>query len=177
MRERCDRAFAALLEQRRSDGDGYLDDSHFSRHYHTFHSLSELEADLALLEKFDASTLSGAVKEMFDALKVNARHYIVTKHAHDTDTDADKNALIEFRIANKSMLGTAWGAYWKKGEFWLWNKDPAKMKYEQSGSIKMVEEYENSKAIHIPPISFLAHTPVPVCAHPDVPKELHFGKE
>ena len=29
----------------------------------------------------------------------------------------------------------------------------------------------------LPPISVLAHTPVPVCAHPDVPKELHFGKE
>ena len=177
VRERCDRAFAALLEQRRSDGDGYLDDSHFSRHYHTFHSLSELEADLALLEKFDASALSGAAKENFDALKVNARHYIVTKRAHDTDTDADKKALIEFRIANKSMLGTAWRSYWSKGEFWLWNKDPGKMKYEQSGSIKFVEEYENSKAIDIPPISFFAHSAAPVCAHPDVPKELHFGKE
>ena len=29
----------------------------------------------------------------------------------------------------------------------------------------------------IPPIAFFVHPPEPVCAHPDVPKELHFGKE
>ena len=177
VRERCDRAFAALLEQRRRDGDEYLDDSHFSRHYHTFHPVRELEGDLALLEKFDETSLNGEAKRNFDALKVNARHYIVTKSAHDTDSEVDKKALIEFRVANKSMLGTAWGAYWKKGEFWLWNKDPGKMQYESSGSVLFVEKYENSKAIDIPEIRVVKVYGAPSCRSASVPKELWFDKQ
>ena len=150
VRERCDRAFAALLEQRRRDGDEYLDDSHFSRHYHTFHRIEDLEGDLAVLESFNVSLLEGIAKENFESLKVNARHYILTKRAHVTDSEADKNALLAFRIENKARLGTAWGAYRNKGEFWLWNKDPGKMKYEQSGSTRFVEKYENDLAVKKP---------------------------
>ena len=177
VRERCDKAFASLLEERRRAGDGYIDDSHFSRHYHTFHPVRELEGDLALLEKFGASALDGEAKENFEALKTNARHFIVTKRAHDTDSEADKKALMEFRAANRSMLGTAWGSHLKKGEFWLWNKDPKKMDYERSGSILFVEKYENGKAIDIPEIRVVKDYGLKACVSGFVPKELRFGAE
>ncbi len=147
VRERCDRAFSDLLEQRRKEGDEYLDDSHFSRHYHTFHRMDELKDDLALLESFDESLLDGEAKENFTFLKINARHYIITKKAHETDSKVDKKALMDFRVKNKNRLGTGWGAYFKKGEFWLWNKDPVKMKYEKSGSYRFVEKCENEDAV------------------------------
>ena len=177
VRERCDRRFSELIEKYRNERVVFIDDSHFSRDYHKFHSAGELKDDLALLEKFDCGLLQDEALENFKRLKVNARHYIIAKRAHDTMGDADKKALLDFRIANKPFLGTAWGAYWNKGEFWLWNDDPNKMRYEMSGSSKFVEEYENSKATSIPPIAFFVHPSDPACAHPDVPKELHFGKE
>jgi hypothetical protein len=137
----------------------------------------ELEGDLALLEKFDSSSLSGEAKENFEDLKVRARHYIITKRAHDTDSDADKKALTDFRIAHKLKLGTAWGSHLKKGEFWLWNKDPGKMQYESSGSMLFVEKYENSKAIDLPEIRVVKDYGAGVCVSGFVPKELRFGKE
>lgn len=177
IRERCDRGFAAMLDRHRREGIEYLDDSHFSRSYHMLHRVDELEGDLALLKGFDESGLDGDAKERFESLKTNARHYIVTKRAHETESDADKKALLEFRIANKARLGTAWAAYRNKGEFWLWKKDPMKAQYEESGSVRFVERYENERAVDIPEIRVFKDYGPPSCVSSMVPAELRFGKD
>lgn len=178
IRERCDRGFAKLLAQLKAEDTEFLDDSHFSRHYFKFHTVADLEGDLRILESFDAAKLDGESKRRFEDLKINARHYIVARRAHETESAADLKALLDYRIAHKASLGMPWKAYWNKGEFWLWNKDPAKRRYEDTGIVRVVEEMENRLPPYWPEIRTVRDYGVGKgCAHKDVPKDLHFTRE
>ena len=74
----------------------------------------------------------------------SARHYVLVRQALLTESEKDKQALLAYRIAHKASLGMPWQSYWNKGEFWLWNKDPAKRRYEDTGIVRVVEEIENA---------------------------------
>ena len=144
LRERCDRAFEKLLAELKATDTEFLDDSHFSCHYHRFHSVRDLEGDLAFLERFDASGLDGEAKRRFDDLKVNARHYILTKRACETESEEDKRTLLDYRIAHKSSLGTQWRGCWNRGEYWLWDRSPERRRYVETGIVRVVEAIEES---------------------------------
>ena len=143
IRARCDREWPKLLAYLKAEGIEFLDDSHFSRYYYRLHTEEELQSDLDLLEGFDARMLSGSERKRFDDLKVNARHYILCRRAVGTESESDKKALVDYRIAHKASLGTPWKSYWNKGEYWLWNPDPAKAAYERTGIVKVVEAIED----------------------------------
>ena len=146
LRARCDERWDRLLSWMEKNDIYFIDDGHFSRCYYRFHDVDELEGDLALLESFDDSALSGEAKERFANLKLCAKHYIITRKTLETKTEADKKALVDFRVAHRDALGTSWSDMWNKGEIGLWNNSLEKRAYMDLGISTYVEAIEQGMA-------------------------------
>ena len=145
LRARCDARWDALLTWLEKNDVDFLDDGHFSRCYHRLHDVADLEGDLALLESFDGSALTGEAKARFADLKLCAKHYIVTRRTLETKTEADKKALVAFRVAHRDALGTSWSSQWNKGELPLWNDSVERRAYMDLGIASYVERFEQGK--------------------------------
>lgn len=141
LRERCDRRWAELLAWFRENDIDFLDDSGISRCYYRLHEVEDLEGDLALLEGFDASGLSGEAKNRFEDLKLCAQHYIITRKTLATRTEEDKKKLIDFRVKHRDRIGTSWSGQWLKGEVALWGT-PERKAYMNLGIASYVERFE-----------------------------------
>jgi hypothetical protein len=145
VRERCDKKWDELLTQLKERNIDFLDDGHFSRCYYRFHTIDDFEKDLALLNSFDASVLSGEAKERFENLKLCAQHYIITRKAFLTKSKADKKALIDYRVKHRDAIGLTWLAQWRKGEIALWDNTDERRAYMDLGISCYVENFEQGK--------------------------------
>ena len=145
VRARCDKKWDELLTQLKERNIDFLDDGHFSRCYYRFHAIDDFEKDLALLNSFDASVLSGEAKERFENLKLCAQHYIITRKAFLTKSEADKKALVDYRVKHRDAIGLTWLAQWRKGEIALWDKTDERRAYMDLGISCYVEEFEQGK--------------------------------
>ena len=76
LRERGDRARAAIRERMDAQKNDVLDDSLLSSFAVDGHTEKDLRDDLAFLEGVDASALAGAAKARWERLKAEARGYI-----------------------------------------------------------------------------------------------------
>ena len=144
VRERCDRRWPKLRKFLRDREIEFLDDSHFSRCVHKLHTVEELEADKAVLDRFDASVLDGVAKKRFLALKALAQQAVLVKRMFVDPSEENKNAVSEFRKANKDSLGYGWLRIYTKGEFWVWNETPRKIFQENSAIKRYAERLEDS---------------------------------
>ena len=122
----------------------FLDDSHFSRCVHKLHAVEELETDMAVLDRFDASVLDAVAKKRFLALKALAQQAVLVKRMFLDPSDENKKAVSEFRKANKDSLGYGWLRIYTKGEFWVWNENPRKIFQENSAIKRYAERLEDS---------------------------------
>jgi hypothetical protein len=144
IRNRCKSRWPKLRKFLRDNKIEFLDDSHFSRCVHKLHSVSELEADMSILERFDFSSLNKAEKERFLSLKALAKQAILVKRMFMEPSQANKDAVNEFRKLHKFTLGYGWERIYTKGEFWVWNESPHKIFCENSAIKRYAERLEDS---------------------------------
>ena len=181
IRARCDREWPKLLKRLRDLDLEFLDDGHFGGSVPELHTVAELEEDLAILERFDASALSGEAARRFEELKTCARHYILTKRTLDSKSPADKRALNEFRVANRRSLGApGWRLVYTKGEIDLWW--PERKSYMDLGVESYVEKIEERARIDTLkfPLPEAAKAPRVGCKaqqSKDIPEGLRYTEE
>lgn len=146
VRARCDREWPNLRAYLRDNDIEFLDDSHFSRVVHRLHTAAELEADLAILEGYDASGLRGEARRRFEDLTCVARQAVLVMRMFERNVPETRAAVSEYRIAHKSSLGYGWMRLYTKGEFWIWGETPEKVFYENMAVKRYVDRIENSLA-------------------------------
>ena len=180
VRARCDREWPKYLKRLRDLDIEFLDDGHFCRTVHELHTVAELEADLAILERFDASRLTGEAARQFADLKTCARHYVITKKTLVSKSPADKAALTDFRIANRAALGTGWNLVYTKGEVDLWC--PERNAYMDLGIesfVEKTEELDRLSTVRLPQPE-ISRVAKPVCSATKssiVPEGLRYSAE
>ena len=121
---RCDREWPKFLRWLQEMDIAFLDDGGIPRFVNRLHTVEELESDCAILDRFDASGLTGEAAWRFAALKDNARHAVLTKRMLISQNAADKAALAAFRKAHRLTLGLPWKRVYAGIEKDLWGGGP-----------------------------------------------------
>ena len=143
VRARCDREWPRMLAFFKSENIEFLDDSQFSCYYHKLHTVAELEEDERFLSDYDVSLLTGESKRRFEALKLCARHYVLTRRAISSGSVEDRQALLDYRIAHGFVLSQNWLAHYTKGEFLLWDCTPMRVCRALTGISRFVDILES----------------------------------